>query len=255
MLVTKMQLLFQAACLAESNNVPPVYAKVYSSSGKSLGNAEFDLYTYSFAKILDFHKSNNALPNYCTFESSVFKGIVVPPINVSTKIPYSSSQFKAGLNEKNTESNLTKYLVGTGQSAITSSIKNLATQLTKGLKTTEEKAQAIYNYVRDEIDYSYYANSKYGATGTLKAGSGNCVDQASLVVALCRASNIPARYSHAKGCTFSSGLVTGHVWAQILVNGVWYSADATSVRNKLGNIQNWNTNSYSNLNRYAAVPF
>ena len=146
-------------------------------------------------------------------------------------------------------------MVGTGQSAITSSIKNLATQLTKGLKTTEEKAQAIYNYVRDEIDYSYYANSKYGATGTLKAGSGNCVDQASLVVALCRASNIPARYSHAKGCTFSSGLVTGHVWAQILVNGVWYSADATSVRNKLGNIQNWNTNSYSNLNRYAAVPF
>ena len=240
---------------AESNNVPPVYAKVYSSSGKSLGNAEFDLYTYSFAKILDFHKSHNALPNYCTFESSVFNGIVVPPINVSSKIPYNSSQFKAGLNEKNTESNLTKYLVGTGQSAITSSIKNLASQLTKGLKTTEEKAQAIYNYVRDEIDYSYYANSKHGASGTLSAGSGNCVDQASLVVALCRAADIPARYSHAKGCTFSSGLVTGHVWAQILVNGVWYSADATSVRNKLGNIKNWNTNSYSNLNRYAAVPF
>ena len=217
---------------AESNNVPPVYAKVYSSSGKSLGNAEFDLYTYSFAKILDFHKSKNALPNYCTFESSVFKGIVVPPVNVSSKIPYNSSQFKAGLNEKNTETNLTKYLVGTGQSAITSSIKNLADQLTKGLKTTDEKAQAIYNYVRDEIDYSYYANSKHGASGTLSAGSGNCVDQASLVVALCRASGIPARYSHAKGCTFSSGLVTGHVWAQILVNGVWYSADATSVRNK-----------------------
>ena len=240
---------------AESNKVPPVYAKVYSSSGKSLGNAEFDLYTYSFAKILDFHKSHKNLPNYCTFESSVFKGITVPPINISSKIPYNSSQFKAGLNEKNTESDLAKYLVGTGQSAITSSISNLATQLTKGLKTDEAKAQAIYNYVRDEIDYSYYANSKHGASGTLSAGSGNCVDQASLVVALCRASGIHARYAHAKGCTFSSGLVTGHVWAQILVNGVWYSADATSVRNKLGNIQNWNTNSYSNLNRYAAVPF
>ena len=240
---------------AESNKVPPVYAKVYSSSGKSLGNAEFDLYTYSFAKILDFHKSHKNLPNYCTFESSVFKGITVPPINISSKIPYNSSQFKAGLNEKNTESDLAKYLVGTGQSAITSSISNLASQLTKGLKTDEAKAQAIYNYVRDEIDYSYYANSKHGASGTLSAGSGNCVDQASLVVALCRASGIEARYAHAKGCRFSSGLVTGHVWAQILVNGVWYAADATSVRNKLGNIQNWNTNSYSNLNRYAAVPF
>ena len=240
---------------AESNKVPPVYAKVYSSSGKSLGNAEFDLYTYSFAKILDFHKSHKNLPNYCTFESSVFKGITVPPINISSKIPYNSSQFKAGLNEKNTESDLARYLVGTGQSAITSSISNLASQLTKGLKTDEAKAQAIYNYVRDEIDYSYYANSKHGASGTLSAGSGNCVDQASLVVALCRASGIEARYAHAKGCRFSSGLVTGHVWAQILVNGVWYAADATSVRNKLGNIQNWNTNSYSNLNRYAAVPF
>ena len=239
---------------AESNKVPPVYAKVYSSSGSSLGNAEFDLYTYSFAKILDFHKSKNYLPNYCTFESSVFKGSVIPA-NVSSKIPYNSSQFKEGLNEKNSETNLTKYLVGTGQSAITSSIKNLAAKLTKGLNTTEQKAQAIYNYVRDEIDYSYYANSKYGASGTLSAGSGNCVDQASLVVALCRASGIHARYSHAKGCTFSSGLVTGHVWAQILVNGVWYSADATSVRNSLGNIRNWNTKSYSNLNQYAAVPF
>ena len=82
--------------------------------------------------------------------------------------------------------------------------------MTKGLKTDEAKAQAIYNYVRDEIDYSYYANSKHGASGTLSAGSGNCVDQASLVVALCRASGIHARYAHAKGCTFSSGLVTGH---------------------------------------------
>ena len=239
----------------ESNKVPPVYAKVYSSSGSLVGKAEFDLYTFSFAKILDFHKSKNYLPKYCTFESSVFKSSVVPSGNVSSKIPYNSSQFKEGLNEKNTETNLSQYLVGTGQSAITPAISKLAAQLTNGLNSTEAKAQAIYNYVRDEIDYSYYANSKYGASGTLSAGSGNCVDQASLVVALCRASGIHARYSHAKGCTFSSGLVTGHVWAQILVNGVWYSADATSVRNRLGNIQNWNTNFYSNLNHYAAVPF
>ena len=238
----------------EANKTPPVYAKVYNGSGASLGNARFDVYTYAFAKILDFYKSNKYLPSYCTFQSSVFSSSVVPS-GVSDKINYSSAQFKNGLNEKNTETNLTKYLVGTGQSAITTSIKNLADKLTKGLKTTDAKALAIYNYVRDEIDYSYYANSKYGAAGTLSAGTGNCVDQASLVVALCRAAGIHARYSHAKGCTFSSGLVTGHVWAQILVDGVWYSADATSSRNQLGNIKNWNTNSYSNLNKYAAIPF
>ncbi|SFL72922.1 Transglutaminase-like superfamily protein [Methanobrevibacter olleyae] len=239
----------------ESNKAPPVYAKVYSSSGSSIGNVGFNLYTYAFSKVLDFHKTKKYLPKYCTFESSVFKDSAAPIGNLSNKINYNSSQFKNGLNEKNTESDLSKYLVGTGQSAITSSIKDLATKLTKGLTSTDAKAQAIYNYVRDEIDYSYYANSKYGASGTLSKGSGNCVDQASLVVALCRASGIHARYAHAKGCTFSSGLVTGHVWAQVLVNGVWYSADATSVRNGLGNIVNWNTRSYSNLNKYAAVPF
>ena len=240
---------------AESNKVPPVYAKVCNGSGSSLGNAEFNLYTFAFAKILTFHKSDKYLPNYCTFESSK---VSVPEVTAnigSGKIKYNSSQFKNGLNEKNTESNLTKYLIGTGQSKITTSISNLASKLTKGLNSTEAKALAIYNYVRDEIDYSYYADSRYGASGTLSQGSGNCVDQASLIVALCRASGIHARYAHAQGCTFSSGLVTGHVWGQILVNGVWYSADATSVRNSLGNIQNWNTNSYYSLNKYAAVPF
>ena len=239
----------------ESNKVPPVYAKVCNSSGSSLGNAEFNLYTFAFAKILTFHKSDKYLPNYCTFESSK---VSVPEVTAnigSGKIKYNSSQFKNGLNEKNTESNLTKYLIGTGQSKITTSISNLASKLTKGLNSTEAKALAIYNYVRDEIDYSYYADSRYGASGTLSQGSGNCVDQASLVVALCRASGIHAKYAHAQGCTFSSGLVTGHVWAQVLVNGVWYSADATSRRNSLGNIQNWNTNSYYSLNKYAAVPF
>jgi transglutaminase-like putative cysteine protease len=76
-----------------------------------------------------------------------------------------------------------------------------------------------------------------------------------LVVALCRAAGIPARFSHAKNCKFNSGLVTGHVWAQIYIDGVWYTADATSRYNELGNIKNWNTNSFTNLNQYIHLPF
>lgn len=241
----------------EANKVPLGYATVCSSSGSTVGRAEFDLYTYATAKILDFHRTDKYLPNYCLFDSSVIgsSDIPIPGGNGSSRINANSSQFKNGLNEKNTESSLAKYLVGTGQSAITASITNLANRLTKGLSGTDQKALAIYNYVRDNIAYSYYADSRYGAAGTLSNGAGNCVDQASLVVALCRAAGIHARYSHAQGCTFSSGLVTGHVWAQILINGVWYSADATSKRNNLGNIHNWNTNSYYSLKKYAAVPF
>ena len=118
-----------------------------------------------------------------------------------------------------------------------------------------EKATAIFNYVRDNLGYSYYANSRKGAAKTLKTKRGNCCDHANLIVALCRASKIPARYSHAKGCRFGSGLVTGHVWAQIYVNGRWYSADGTSYRNSLGHINNWNTKSYRKLHIYRRIPF
>ena len=249
-----MDLVKRVVLFDESNKISPVYATVYSSSGATVGKSEFKLYTYAFSKILVFHKTNRYLPNYCTFESSVFQGASVPT-GISTKINYDPNQFKNGLNEKNTESDLGKYLVATAHATFSSSIKALATKLTKGLTTKEAKALAIYKYVRDEIGYSYYADTRYGATGTLNAGAGNCVDQASLVVALCRVSGVPARYSHAQGCTFSSGLVTGHVWAQVLVNGVWYSADATSVRNNLGNIKNWNTNSYYSVYKYTSIPF
>ena len=254
-----MNLTNRVISFTESNKVPPVYATVYGTNGKSVGNSEFNLYTFAFAKILAFHKTNNYLPNYCTFQSSAI-GVKKPSSTTTTvvvngPIKANSSQFKTGLNEKNTVGNLSAYLVDSGYSKITSSIQNLANQLTKNLNSTASKALAIYNYVRDEISYSYYANSRYGASGTLSVGSGNCVDQANLIVSLCRASGIYARYSHAQGCTFSSGLVTGHVWAQIYVNGVWYSADATSVRNSLGNIVNWNTNSYYSLKQYTAVPF
>jgi len=165
----------------------------------------------------------------------------------------SSYQFKKGLNQKNAVGS-SKYLVGKGYSKITTKIKKLAKQLTSGYTKTLDKAAAIYNYVRDVVDYSGYANSKKGASGTLSSKKANCCDQASLVIALCRASGIYARYSHAQGCRFASGYA-GHVWAQIKVGKVWYSADPTSVRNSLGHVNNWNYKSFYSLKQYAFVPF
>ena len=247
---------------ANANNYMPNYATVHNSSNQAAGKAGFGLYTFCFAKILDFYKSEGYLPKYCTFDSSVFassssgSGSSSPSTSANgTVTTANSSQYKAGLNVKSSEGNLDQYLVSSGFATITTAIKNKAASLTKGLTTNAAKATAIFNFVRDNIAYSYYANSKKGADGTLSAGSANCCDQANLVVALCRAAGIPARYSHAQGCTFSSGLVTGHVWAQIYIGGTWYSADATSTRNSLGNIKNWNTNSYYSLKNYATIPF
>ena len=241
-----------------TNKVPAAEIEVYNSSKAKVGNANFDLYTYCFAKILNFYRTDGYLPNWCTFESDVFDDASIIPTDDTSpgKVTTAdANDFKKGLNEKNTVSDLSQYLKAGGHCALNQAIKNKAASLTKGLTTTAAKANAIFNYVRDGIEYSYYADSKKDASGTLSSGSANCCDQANLVVALCRAAGIPARYSHAQGCTFSSGLVTGHVWAQILVGDTWYAADATSSRNKLGDINNWNTNSYNTLKQYALIPF
>ncbi len=216
----------------------------------SLGKISPDLYIFGLSKALDFYRLNNRLPNYVTLNSADVSG--GPNTDVITR--GNASQYKKGLNEIQalTSAQLAQYLSASGNDAINSQIQNLANQLTSGKSTVWAKAEAIFNWVRDNVDYEYYANTKYKASGTLSGKKGNCCDHANLIVALCRAADIPARFSHGKNCKFSSGLNTGHVWAQIYVDGVWYSADATSSRNKLGNIQNWNTNSFT-LQEYAMV--
>ncbi len=70
-----------------------------------------------------------------------------------------------------------------------------ATELTAGATTPQEKAQAIFNFVRDEISYESYRGSLRGSRGTLWSNAGNALDQASLLIALLRASGIPAQYA------------------------------------------------------------
>jgi hypothetical protein len=117
--------------------------------------------------------------------------------------------------------------------ANTSSIRALAASLTRGTTSKYKKGTKIFNWVRDHIRYSFYYNTKYGASGTLKHRSGNCVDHSHLIVALSRAAGLQAKYAHGK-VRFPSGKIYGHVWALVKVNGKWYKADATSSRNSFG---------------------
>lgn len=54
---------------------------------------------------------------------------------------------------------------------------------------------AIFEFVRDEIGFESYQGSLRGARGALWSKAGNALDQASLLIALLRASNILARYA------------------------------------------------------------
>ena len=130
----------------------------------------------------------------------------------------------------------------------------LARQLTENFTKPLDKAMAIFEYVRDAIPYSYYYNTYYGALGTLHAQIGNCVDQAHLSVALYRAAGLPARYVHGT-CVFGDGDVSGHVWAQVLVEGTWVVSDSINRRNTLGEVVNWNNYNYNLKGYYSSIYF
>ena len=215
----------------------------------SLGKVEADLYIYALTSILDSYGSKNKLPSSVSIKTK----------NVRGGYSYSVSQGGKILNcrELFDSDAFAKYLKTGGKSALNDAIKAKAKSLTNGLSRPLAKAIAIFRFVRDDVSYSFYTNSLKGAGKTLSTKSGNCCDKANLIVAMCRSVGVYARYSHAQGCKFQSGLYTGHVWAQVYDTSTqtWYSADATSYRNEVGNIKNWNTGSYYRAHTYTLIPF
>ena len=215
----------------------------------ALGKMEANLYIYEFAAILDYYGNHKKLPSSVIAKTSLVRGGYSISISQNGKILNYRQIFDSD--------EFAKYLKTGGKSALNDAIKKKAKELTAGLSSPKAKANAIFEFVRDDIRYSFYTNSLKGATGTLSSKKGNCCDKANLIVAMCRSVGIYARYSHAKNCKFASGLNTGHVWAQVYdpISQTWYTADATSRRNELGNIKNWNTKSYNEPKNYALIPF
>lgn len=189
---------------------------------------------YMAAKILNFYKDKNRLPNYVTIDPD----ITSRPENT----PYRGED-------------ISQYLRATANCQVNDPrIQSLAKELTANAANDWEKASNIFNWVRDNIDYSFYYNTMKGAVGTLLTRKANCCDHAHLCVALFRAAGLPARYVHGY-CQFVSGNWYGHVWAEVLINGVWYAADATAFCNSLGVVKNWNPTTATIYGRYASLPF
>ncbi len=72
----------------------------------------------------------------------------------------------------------------------------------------------IFEYVTNEITFEPYRGSTKGALGTLVSGGGNDIDTASLLIALFRASNIPARY--VRGLIFLEDMPEHYHWWRTL---------------------------------------
>ena len=211
------------------------------------------------------YTAKTASNGYATFKTNVIVGkykVSVSALGDNNYLPSSISQtinvqvskFGGGLNVKNSGAVSSAYLKSTRNCQVNNAkIKSLVKSLTEGLTEDIDKAKAIFNYVRDNIVYSYYYDSHKGAVGTLNSKRANCADQANLLVAMYRTAGFKARYVHGS-CRFSDG-VYGHVWTQVLIGDTWIVGDPISYKNSLGKINNWNTNTYTLKNRYISLPF
>ena len=113
-------------------------------------------------------------------------------------------------------------------------ITSLANELSKGKKTACDQVRAFYNYAGDALTYSYN-HEAWGAQATFGLMGADCTEYASLVIALCRAKGIPARYfegllylGNQNGDKNEEIAQTEHAWLDAYLPGNgWVAMDPT----------------------------
>jgi transglutaminase-like putative cysteine protease len=109
-------------------------------------------------------------------------------------------------------------------------IVTLASKLSRGKKTICEQARAFYDYLGEELVYTYNGKN-WGAQAALGTMGADCTEYASLLVALSRSQGIPARYF--EGLLFLNQETEEkarleHAWTDIYMPGVgWVAVDPT----------------------------
>jgi len=110
----------------------------------------------------------------------------------------------------------------------------LASEITAGKANDCEKAEAIYNYVGDNLEYvKNIKEERGGALEALEKGEGDCTYFADFYVALARAAGIPTRF--VEGATHSTkkaeqetAPTNKHDWAESYLPGTgWTPVDPT----------------------------
>ena len=112
----------------------------------------------------------------------------------------------------------------------------LASELSQGKKTACQQVRAFYDYIGDELVYSFNGNN-WGAQAALGPMGADCTEYASLLVALSRAQGIPARYF--EGLLYLENGTKDlarleHAWADVYLPGIgWVSSDPTLGRSSI----------------------
>ena len=136
----------------EKNLRAPNYA------GSSKGRISYGSLIYTVSRVLNFYSINRRLPNTVTvteLASSLKKGLKMIPTTVRARQGTLQRQQTARLGSEE--------------------IRALAANITSGLTSALSRATAIFSWVRDNVNYSFYYN-KVRCPGNTQNRSGNCVD-------------------------------------------------------------------------------
>ncbi|WP_323736766.1 transglutaminase domain-containing protein [Methanosphaera sp. ISO3-F5] len=218
-----------------------------SDSGLTLS---FTDAVYAYSRVIGYLAEHNRLPNYVGIDKISSSSSSSSSGSSSSS---SSSSNSGSATNNDVPSGFEQYLGSAKNAAVNSTtMYNAVKKAISGATSLYAQAKAIFDYVNAVTDYQFYMNTRYGALGTLSRGYGNCVDQSHVLIGMFRTARLPARYCHAT-CYFTSGLVVGHVWTEVYVNGQWYKCDTTSSRNTFGVINNWYKS--STVKRYTSISF
>lgn len=219
---------------SENNGYMPINFTYYDKF------VDFKTYTYAFSNILAFYNITTKLPIEANFNT-----YIAQYLNYTYNSNIEGLIYGSGLNEINKEDNIEKYLINGTYCEQTKLVTDTLNLIINGITGEMEKAKIIYEFVRN-IPYASYAGAK-GVNYILQESKGNSIDKTNLLIALCRATNIPAKYNSGYAIFNPSGFNLSNTWAQILIDNIWYIADATSSRNSIGFVANWNADSITNL--------
>lgn len=102
------------------------------------------------------------------------------------------------------------------------------------------RVQAVCDWVKSQVRFtSNSSNLNTSAVDTLRTGQGVCRDFAHLMITLCRALCIPARFT--TGTDFGADPALGppdfHAYVEVYLEGGWYLFDASGVAIPMGLIR------------------
>ena len=212
---------------------------------------------YSFTNVFDYEEEHDST-DLITEAKVVFNGKTITDKTASSPIVAKwgyvsevedcTSTQKTGSSATTQKATSLKDTAQINKYHIPNKVVEQALKIAKTGNSEYDNMKLLYNWCNKNIGYQLYANTKYGAEGTLSKRKGNCCDNANLLIAMARAIGIKCRYCHARN---SKG---GHIYGEYYLNKKWIVVDTGTK----SSTQYWNGhwNGYGGtVKRYDVLPF